>query len=108
MQALLENEVVSLYRQESIISEFDSLMESAKDADAVTKSRIENDIVARGAHFVPELVNYIQNAKGVTRGICAMCLIRIGEVAIGFLKEAARTNREFAWAADYIVREIKA
>jgi len=33
MQALLENEVVSLYRQESIMSEFDSLMEAAKVAD---------------------------------------------------------------------------
>ena len=108
MQALLENEVVSLYRQESIMSEFDSLMESAKTADAVTKSRIENDIVAKGTKFIPELINHIQNAKGVTRGICAMCLIRIGEACVAFLKEAARTNREFAWAADYIVREIRA
>ena len=57
MQALLENEVVSLYRQENIISEFDSLMESAKTADAVLKAKIENDIVAAGTKFIPELVS---------------------------------------------------
>lgn len=108
MQALLENEVVSLYRQENIISEFDSLMESAKTADAVLKAKIENDIVAAGTKFIPELVSHIQNAKGVTRGICSMCLIRIGESCVSLLKEAARTNREFAWAANYIVREINA
>ena len=108
MQALLENEVVSLYRQESIVSEFESLMASVKDADALTKSRIENEIVASGTRFIPELINYIQSAKGVARGVCAMCLIRIGEASVSMLKEAARTNREFAWAANYIVREINA
>ena len=108
MQALLENEVVNLYRQENVMSEFDSLMESAKTADAVLKARIENDIVKNGTKFIPELVSHIQNAKGITRGICAMCLIRIGEACVGLLKETARTNREFAWAADYIIREINA
>jgi len=108
MQALLENEVVSLYRQERVVSEFEELMASIKDADAVTKSRIENTIVANGTRFIPELVNHIQSAKGVTRGVCAMCLIRIGEACVSILKEAARTNREFAWAANYIVREIGA
>ena len=107
MQALLENEIVSLYTQDKAMSEFDALMERAKAADAVLKNKIETDIVKSGLRFVPELINHIQTVKGVTRGLCAMCLIRIGQSCVGMVKEAARMNSEFAWAADYIVNEIQ-
>ena len=107
MQALLENEIVSLYTKNEAVSEFDSLMEKAKTADPMLKSKIENDIVSRGMKFVPELINHIQNTKGVTRGICAMCLIRIGNACVSFVQEASKANREFAWAANYIVNEIQ-
>lgn len=107
MQALLENEIVSLCTQNKAMSEFDTLMEKAKAADPMLKSKIENDIVSKGLKFVPELINHIQNSKGTTRGLCAMCLIRIGEACIGLIREASRTNKEFAWAANYIVSEIR-
>ncbi len=107
MQALLENEIVSLYTQKSSLSEFDILMEKANAAEPTLRSRIENDIVSNGLKFVPEIISHIQNAKGVTRGMCAMCLIRIGQSCVGMVKEAARMNQEFAWAANYIVREIQ-
>ena len=106
MQALLENEVVSMYTQDRVVSEFESLMEMAKTADAVLKNKIENDIVAKGIKFVPELINHIMNNKGVTRGICAMSLIRIGKACENMVKQAALMNREFAWAASAILREI--
>ena len=106
MQALLENEVVSMYTQDRVVSEFESLMEMAKTADAVLKNKIENDIVAKGMKFVPELINHIMNNKGITRGICAMSLIRIGKVCENMVRQAAGMNSEFAWAADAILREI--
>ncbi|MCQ2957692.1 MAG: hypothetical protein MJ180_02195 [Candidatus Gastranaerophilales bacterium] len=107
MQALLENEVVNLYTQDRVISEFDALMESAKTADATLKSKIENEIVAKGMKFVPELIEHIQSNRGITRGICAMSLIRIGKDCIASVKEAASINKEFAWAANYILNEIR-
>ena len=56
--------------------------------------------------FVPELINHIQNNKGITRGICAMSLIRIGKVCAGMIKQAAKMNREFSWAAGAILNEM--
>ena len=88
------------------INEFKLLMEKVI-ADNTLKNDIENDIVRSGEKFVPDLVSYIQTAKGLTRGLCAMCLIRIGEACISFLEDAAMTNKEFAWAADYIINEIR-
>ena len=107
MQALLENEVINLYTQDRVISEFELLMEKAKNADAVLKNKIENEIVSKGIKFVPELIEHIQSNKGVTRGICAMSLIRIGKACISYIKEATRMNKDFAWVADYILNEIR-
>ena len=106
MQALLENEVMSMYTQDRVMSEFEELMERAKTADAVLKSKIENDIVSKGMKFVPELINHMMNNKGVTRGLCAMSLIRIGRACENMLKQAAKMNREFAWAAAAIISEM--
>ena len=106
MQALLENEVMSLYTQDRVVSEFEALIERAKDADAVLKSKIENEIVSKGMKFVPELINHIQNNKGVTRGLCAMSLIRIGRACESMIRQAAAMNKEFAWAAAAILREM--
>ena len=106
MQALLENEVMSMYTQDRAMSEFETLMERAKSADAALKSKIENDIVAKGMKFVPELINHIQNNKGVTRGLCAMSLIRIRKACVSMIKQAVRMNQDFAWAAAAIVQEI--
>lgn len=105
MKALLESEVVSIYTQEKN-SEFDLLMNQLKDADAVLKNKIETYIVESGMKFVPELINHMQNNKGVTRGVCAMSLIRIGKACVGMIKEAARVDKDFAWAANYILQEI--
>ena len=107
MQALLENEVVNLYTQDRVISEFEQLMESVKTADAMLRSKIENEIVMKGTKFVPELINHIQSNKGITRGVCAMSLIRIGRDCVSAIKEAAKKNTEFAWAANYILNEIR-
>ena len=106
MKALLENEVVSLYTQDKTVSEFEALIEQIKDADATLKNKIETTIVEAGMKFVPELIDYIQYNKGAARGICAMSLIRIGKSCAGMIKEAARLNKDFAWAATCILREI--
>ena len=106
MQALLENEVMSMYTQDNAMSEFETLMERAKSADATLKSKIENDIVAKGMKFVPELINHIQNNRGITRGLCAMSLIRIGKACENMIKQAANMNQDFAWAAAAILQEI--
>ncbi len=106
MQALLENEVMNMYTQDRAVSEFEALMERAKDADAAAKSKIENDIVAKGMKFVPELINHIMVSKGATRGLCAMSLIRIGKACEGMIKQAMAMNSEFAWAGNAILREM--
>ncbi|MCR4881904.1 MAG: hypothetical protein K6A44_08150 [bacterium] len=106
MQALLENEVMSMYTQDCVMSEFETLMERAKNADSALKSQIENDIVSKGMKFVPELINHIQNNKGITRGLCAMSLIRIGRACESMIRQAAKMNEEFAWAAAAILREM--
>ena len=108
MQALLENEVVSLYTQDKVISEFETLMEKVKTADAVLKNKIETEIVSKGLKFVPELISHIQNNKGVTRGVCAMSLIRIGKDCASYVQKAVQENSDFAWAANYILNEIRA
>lgn len=89
-----------------LIDEFRLLMDRVI-ADNSIKNDVENDIVNSGLKFVPEMISYIQTAKGLTRGLCAMCLIRIGEACVAFLEDAALSNREFAWAADYIINEIR-
>ena len=106
MQALLENEVMNMYTQDRVVSEFEALMEKAKDADAVLKSKIENDIVAKGMKFVPELINQIMNSKGATRGLCAMSLIRIGKACESMIRQAMEMNKDFAWAGNAILREM--
>lgn len=88
------------------INEFRLLMERVI-ADNNLRNDVENDIVKSGDKFIPDMVSYIQTAKGLTRGLCAMCLIRIGEACVSFLEDAALTNKEFAWAADYIINEIR-
>lgn len=106
MQALLENEVMNMYTQDRIVSEFEALMETAKDADAVLKSKIENDIVSKGMKFVPELINHIMNSKGTTRGLCAMSLIRIGKACESMIRQAMAMNSDFVWAGNAILREM--
>ncbi len=105
MTAVIEKNQ-SLDTNNCFINEFKLLMERVI-ADNTLKNDIENDIVRSGEKFVPDLVSYIQTAKGLTRGLCAMCLIRIGEACVSFLEDAAMTNKEFAWAADYIINEIR-
>ena len=76
------------------------------DADSSKKCQIENEMVNMGEALVPELVSQIQVVKGSLRGIIAMTLIRIGEPAVDVIKNAAKSNSEFQWVADYLIREI--
>ena len=83
------------------------LLNIVQNADANIKNEIENRIVKIGVKAVPDLINCIQNNKGTSRGVAAMSLIRIGYDSVPFLKETACANKEFAWVADYLIREIE-
>lgn len=77
-----------------------------ENADNIAKNEIENSLVNIGKKAVPELVDQLQIVQGVKRGVVAMTLIRIGDDAIEYLKEAARTNKDFEWVARYLITEI--
>ncbi|MDD3593270.1 MAG: hypothetical protein PHX18_01435 [Candidatus Gastranaerophilales bacterium] len=107
MQALLENNPISFYKSEALKSEFEKLMERASEAEPTLKNKIENEIVAKGLKFVPEMIEHMQTSKGITRGLCAMCLIRIGVSCVSFIEEASILNNDFQWIANYLLNEIR-
>ena len=76
-------------------------------ADNTTKNQLENELVNIGTSAVPVLVEQLQVAKGVKRGVFAMTLIRIGTDAVDYLKKAADKNDDFKWVAKYLVNEIE-
>ena len=76
-------------------------------ADNTTKNQLENELVNIGTSAVPVLVEQLQVAKGVKRGVVAMTLIRIGTDAVDYLKKAADKNDDFKWVAKYLVNEIE-
>lgn len=78
-----------------------------ENADNIAKNEIENKLVSIGKTAVPELVDQLQIVQGIKRGVVAMTLIRIGDASVEYLKEAAKTNKEFEWVARYLITEIK-
>ena len=76
-------------------------------ADNTTKNQLENELVNIGTSAVPVLVEQLQVAKGVKRGVVARTLIRIGTDAVDYLKKAADKNDDFKWVAKYLVNEIE-
>lgn len=70
------------------------------------KNEIENMLVNIGSSAVPELVEQLQVVRGLTRGVVAMTLIRIGDSSIDYLKKAAAKNKDFEWVAEYLISEI--
>lgn len=72
------------------------------------KNEIENMLVDIGTAAVPELVEQLQVVRGLTRGVVAMTLIRIGDSSIDYLRKAAKKNKDFEWVAQYLITEIKA
>jgi len=71
------------------------------------KNEIENMLVDIGSSAVPELVEQLQVVRGLTRGVVAMTLIRIGDSSIDYLKKAAQNNKDFEWVAEYLISEIQ-
>lgn len=85
----------------------DEILCKLETADNITKNKLENVLVEQGTSVVPELVSKLQEVRGVQRGVVAMALIRIGEASVEYLKKAASNNKDFEWAAKYLISEIK-
>ena len=83
------------------------ILTKLETADNTTKNQLENELVNIGTSAVPILVEQLQIAKGVKRGVVAMTLIRIGTDAVDYLKKAADKNDDFKWVAKYLVNEIE-
>lgn len=83
------------------------ILSKLENADNVTKNELENKLVNIGTSALPQLVNELQVVRGVKRGVVAMTLIRIGDASVEYLKEAAKSNKDFEWVANYLIREIK-
>lgn len=83
------------------------ILTELENVDNTTKNKVENELVSIGSSAVPVLVNQLQVVRGIKRGVVAMTLIRIGDASVEYLQKAAKDNKDFAWVADYLIREIK-
>ena len=89
------------------VSKMQSVKEILSLLNESDKNEIENMLVGIGTPAVPELVEQLQVVRGLTRGVVAMTLIRIGDSSIDYLKKAAQNNKDFEWVAEYLISEIK-
>ena len=103
MQAVLNHKTTVVENNEA---KLDTLLKMLIDADAKTKSDVENRIVNMGEGIANLLVDRLQKVKGTQRAVIAMSLIRLGECSIAPLKRLALESREFQWIANYLISEI--
>ncbi len=85
----------------------DEILSKLETADNVAKNELENVLVGIGANALPQLVDQLQVVRGIKRGVVAMTLIRIGGPSVEHLQKAAKTNKDFEWVAQYLIREIQ-
>lgn len=83
------------------------ILNKLETADNNTKNILENELVSIGTSAVPQLVDQLQVVRGIKRGVVAMTLIRLGDVSVKYLEQAAQINKDFEWVAEYLIREIK-
>ncbi len=83
------------------------ILSELENADNNTKNKLENELVSIGTAAVPQLVDQLQVVRGIKRGVVAMTLIRLGDVSVKYLQQAANENKDFEWVAEYLIREIK-
>ena len=83
------------------------ILSELENADNTVKNSVENKLVSIGSSAVPALVDQLQVVRGVKRGVVAMTLIRLGDVSVKYLEQAASENKDFEWVAEYLIREIK-
>ncbi len=102
MQAVLNSQNINNDNELKL----DNLIKMLSSADVKTKSDIENSIVNMGDGVANLLVDRLQMAHGVARGIIGMCLIRLGESSINPLRNLAQQNKDFQWVANYLISEI--
>jgi hypothetical protein len=89
------------------MSNINEVLNELENVDNTTKNKVENELVSMGTSVVPELVNQLQVIRGIKRGVVAMTLIRLGDVSVKYLQDAAKDNKDFEWVAEYLIREIK-
>ena len=82
------------------------ILTKLENADNKSKNMLENALVNFGEKAVPELVKNLTVVTGSVRGVVAMTLIRIGHSSIDFLKNAAASNKDMEWIANYLITEI--
>lgn len=92
---------------EIIMETVNEILTKLENADNTTKNELENKLVEHGTEVLSQLVDQLQVVRGVKRGVVAMTLIRIGDASIKYLEQAALTNKDFEWVAEYLIREIK-
>lgn len=91
-----------------IMETVNEILSKLENADNTTKNMLENELVNIGASALPQLVDQLQVVRGIKRGVVAMTLIRIGDASVKYLEQAAQSNKDFEWVAEYLIREIKA
>ena len=89
------------------MSNINEVLNELENVDNTTKNKVENELVSMGTSVVPELVNQLQVIRGIKRGVVAMTLIRLGDVSVKYLQDAAKDNKHFELVTEYLIREIK-
>lgn len=89
------------------MSSVKEILSELETADNITKNKLENELVSIGQEALPQLVDQLQVVRGIKRGVVAMTLIRLGDVSVKYLQQAAKDNKDFEWVAQYLIREIK-
>ncbi len=112
MQAVIQKNTLTLVQDQEIKKlspeAVFELLKVAEMSEPKERNAIENQIVSIGERAVPALINRLMSSqKGISRGIAAMSLIRIGSSSVSYIKEIAVKNADFRWIADYLLREIQ-
>ena len=68
---------------------------------------VENYIVQMGISAAEALALGLKSLSGLARGIAAMCLIRIGEDSIPYLRREAIKDNNSSWIYNYLIQEIE-
>ena len=85
------------------------LIESLEDADKTQSNKAEALLVRIGKPAIPFLLQGLKSLNTNVKSVCAMALIRMGEVVVEDLKEFYIRNASRAkvrWVAEFVLAEL--
>lgn len=112
---LIRNESLTDQDQVRLGEMIDYLIESLEEADRAHADKAENLLVRIGEPTIPALINGLKSPHKTVKAVCAMALIRLGEVSIEAVQQfyvrqmnlkAGRQRTTLIWIAEFILAEL--